>query len=343
MKSKIKKPTIERLPSGTYRARIMIDGHRVSFTGPTTQDVTQQYYTALAHKETVRQQRMYPESMTVRECLNRYIEKRRVSCSPSTIRGYVTVRENAFPDVMDDVLYRITDADFQRAINAASRKRSGKTVVNQWSVVSAAIKEAAGRTVSVQLPPVVRNEHEFLTAEQIPRFLDAIKGKPVEMAALLGLHSLRRSEIADLTWNDVDMKNKLIHVRGSAVYDDGQKLVHKATNKTSNSRRDVPIMIPRLGELLQEQRKESGYVVTLAPETIARAVNRACLAAELPEIGCHGLRHSFASLALHVGMSPDLAMRLGGWDDLSTMKKIYTHVSNKDLASAAAVMADFFK
>lgn len=117
------------------------------------------------------------------------------------------------------------------------------------------------------------------------------------------------------------LAENIINVRGAAVYDETQKLVHKETNKTGSSRRTVPIMIPRLAELLSRSDKKSEYVITLSPETIQRTIDRVCERARLPVVGCHGLRHSFASLALHVGMAPDLAMRLGGWSDLATMKK----------------------
>ena len=56
----------------------------------------------------------------------------------------------------------------------------------------------------------------------------------------------------------------------------------------------------------------------------------------------HALRHSFASLAYSLGLSELATMRLGGWADYGTMRKIYTHLSKHDLADAADTLSDFF-
>lgn len=204
----IKKPNIEKLPSGNYRARLMINGNRVSITAETPKAVTMKYYAMLSNGQIEKQQAAVPGSMTMGECIDKYIDRRRVACSPSTIRGYVTIRNNAFPEIIDRVIMRLKDSDFQKAINNAARRLSAKTVINQWNVCGAAIREITGRDIDVKLPPIVRNEHEFLTAEQIPVFLEAIKTEKIEaqIGALLGLHSLRRSEIAHLKWEDIDLR-----------------------------------------------------------------------------------------------------------------------------------------
>jgi integrase len=47
-------------------------------------------------------------------------------------------------------------------------------------------------------------------------------------------------------------------------------------------------------------------------------------------VGCHGLRHSFASLCHILNIPPQVAMEIGGWSDRATMDRIYTHVSKRD-------------
>ena len=54
----------------------------------------------------------------------------------------------------------------------------------------------------------------------------------------------------------------------------------------------------------------------------------------MPEVGCHGLRHSFASLCQILQMPPIAIMEIGGWKDRATMDKIYTHVSNSEMERA---------
>ena len=103
----------------------------------------------------------------------------------------------------------------------------------------------------------------------------------------------------------------------------------------------MPILIPRLRELL-EANKGEGYVCPCHANSIYNAVNRACEKLGYPKIGVHGLRHTFASLCYHQGIPELAAMKLGGWSDYATMRRIYTHLANQDLQSAADNLTGFF-
>ena len=182
----------------------------------------------------------------------------------------------------------------------------------------------------------------FLTPEQIHVFIAAVKGTPVEIAALLGLHSLRRSEIAALDWSNVDLKKRTIKVSGAVVPGENWTLVEKPSNKNATSTRTIPIMIPELYEALTAVKSKHGKVVTCYISTVYDWVNDICAANGLPKLGVHGLRHSFASLAYHVRMSEQAAMQIGGWSDYATMRKIYTHLSAQDIGHAENAMRDFY-
>ena len=145
-----------------------------------------------------------------------------------------------------------------------------------------------------------------------------------------------------LKWRSVDLKNDLLYIRGSTVYDEDNKIVNKPDNKNKTSRRTIPIMIPRLKDLLASAPRDSEFVVTCNPNTIWAQVNRICEANHLPKIGTHGLRHSFCSLAYHLGVSEKVAMKIGGWADYQTMRKIYTHVADSDIAASVKSISDFF-
>lgn len=82
--------------------------------------------------------------------------------------------------------------------------------------------------------------------------------------------------------------------------------------------------------------------MTCNPNTIYNSTNRACRKAGLPEIGAHGLRRSFASLAYHLNLPEEITMRAGGWSDIYTMRKIYTKVSEKDISDQGQIYEDFF-
>ena len=143
-----------------------------------------------------------------------------------------------------------------------------------------------------------------------------------------------------LTWDKVDLKKKVIHIHGAKVRSvDG--LVDKAQNKTDKSRRTIPI-IPPLLEALKKADRVSDHVVTMTPDMILKNMKELCEANCLPPVGLHGLRHSFASLAYHLGIPEMIAAEIGGWNDLSTMRNIYTHLSQSDIAKRARDFSDYF-
>jgi len=98
-----------------------------------------------------------------------------------------------------------------------------------------------------------------------------------------------------------------------------------------------------LYDALKREEEPTGLVVKCSPDTIRGQVNRVCEKNGLPLVGVHGLRHSFASLAYHLGVPEKVTMEIGGWSDSQTMRKIYTHIAQSDMKRYEAQFADFFK
>ena len=279
-------------------------------------------------------------TITVGEAVDTYIENRRNVISPSTLVGYKSARENRFKSIMDKPVSSIKD--WQQVINNEAKICSPKTLKNAWGLIRPALEAQGVEIPKVTMPQIVRKDPVFLSPEQIKVFVAAVKGTPVEIAALLGLHSLRRSEIAALDWSNVDLEKRTIKVSGAIVPGENWTLVEKPTNKNQSSARTIPIMIPELYEALKAVKNKNGKVVTCYISTVYDWVNDICKTNNLPKLGVHGLRHSFASLAYHVNMSEQAAMQIGGWSDYATMRKIYTHLSAQDIGRAENAMSDFY-
>ena len=228
-----------------------------------------------------------------------------------------------------------TQAEYEEKAQELKREKLGaglsqKTLLNDKGLLGTVIHEVTGVRLEISTPTVVRTEHLFLEPDQIVRFCRAIQGQDVEIPALLALSSLRRSELMHLDWGDVDLKKRLIRVAGADVYDEQNKRISKDENKNQSSRRVVPIMMDQLRDALQAEKDKTGRVVRCAPDTVRRRVNAICRAEGLPEIGTHGLRHSYASLAAHIQMPLQIAQEIGGWANDRIMKEIYTHVAQTD-------------
>lgn len=334
-------PKIIQLPSGSYSTKVMIDGVRYTITKETPEECAAEA-TALKYKAKEAKKPEKAKSTALSDALDAYIESRRGSLSPATLYAYERYKANCFQSVMKSDVFTTTDEQWQAAIRREAKGRSPKYVANVWGLISAAIVEATGRKPRVNLPAKEKNERPYLEPEQITKFVEAVKGETVEIAALLALSSLRRSEIKALTWDCVDLKNKTIKVKGAMVYAGPEAgMTHKKQNKTAASNRAIPI-IPPLLEALQASERTSEYVVPYNGSWLYQRINEICAANGLPQVGVHGLRHSFASLAYHLQIPEKIAMEIGGWSDDGTMRKIYTHLAQKDIADRAKDFSNFF-
>ena len=338
----MKIPKARKLPSGSWFIQLRLGGASYSITEPTEKKCIQKAQLLKASYMADRDvsKKMDRSIKTLKDLLTAYINAKQKILSPSTVRGYETIQRTRFQAYMDRDPGKI---NWQRMINDESSLCGPKTLKNAWALVAAALEHRGEKKPVVALPQIVADEHPYLEAEQIPIFLDAIKGSSFELAALLGLHGLRRSEMMALTWADV--RDNMIYIRGAMVQDKDGQLVSKKENKNKASRRTVPIMIPRLQELLDAvpEQERTGSLLTCNPNSIYKAVNSICEKSGLPLIGTHGLRHSFASLAYSLGVPEAECMALGGWSDPNTMRKIYTHLDAAAKLKASNAMADFYK
>lgn len=330
-------PKAQQLSSGSWRCEVQINGERYSFVDVDKDEaIRKAMLCKLAYGGNSDNIRKTHELLTVGDAIDRYIADRSKVLSPATIKSYRSIRKYRFQSVMDKPLSE--QINWQAVINNESYAVTAKTVKNAWGLISSALKEYKVQLPNLTMPKIVNNEHEFLQPEQIKTFVKAIEGHRFELPYLLALHGLRRSEICAVKKSNI--KNDTILVSGSKVYDENGNLVERNENKTVSSKRSVPIMIPRLNALVSQCDTE--YVCPYSPSILTHPLNTVCRQNNLPEIGLHGLRHSFASLCYHLHISEMGCMKLGGWSDINVMRKIYTHLADIDERSAEERLRSFF-
>lgn len=284
-------------------------------------------------------------SGTLGAAIDEYIRLREASRSPATIRGYKGIRRQRFQAYMSLPLSRLNDKLCQQMVDAEAAICSPKTLKNAWALVSSSVEAATGKKYRPNLAQPAQMEMPWLDYKQIELFCKAAEGDTYEIPMLLALHSLRRSEIAAVTWDKIDLAHERIIVRGAEVYGPDGKHHRKEQNKNRTSSRVVPILIPRLAALLSAvpEDERHGRPVEFYPHTVTRRINRVCEACKLPKVGSHGLRRSFASLCYHLNISEQICMQWGGWSDWGTMRKIYTKTAEADKSEAAETVRNFFK
>lgn len=338
----MKVPEPRKLKSGTWFIQMRLNGVSVPVTASTEKECRDIARAIKAeHKAGMRE--IKAKGPTLYQAIDSYIDKRRNTLSPSTIDGYKRIQKNRFKEAMDK---RITEIKgWQGICDREAKICSPKTLRNAYRFVTSVLAENGVHAEKVTLPALEANDRKWLEPDQIRTLIDIADNTPSALPVYLALHSLRRSEILALDWENIDLENDRINVRGAVVQNENHEFVKKKTNKTTASARSIPIMIPELLVILSSTPVERrvGPVLDVAPHTIADRINSACDRAGLPRIGTHGLRHSFASLAYHLGMSELETMELGGWSDTNTMHRIYTHLASADRLKAENKMAQFFK
>ena len=326
-------PKPKQLKDGRWRGQIMVDGQRQIVYGSTLEE-----YEINARAVKARLIEFSRIKKSVKQSLDGvvsdYISKNSQLLSPSTIRGYEIIRRNRFSSYMPLDVHSI---DFQKMLNDEARECSAKTLKNSWALITAALRAADIPVPDVNLPRVPKNELPWLDFEQIRVLIDAVRGKSIELTVLLALHSLRLSEILALTVDDI--YDNAIHVTKAAVLNLENDLVLNNTTKTAASSRTIPIIIPRLLEILPA----SGRLVKYNSNGLRREINRACLNAGLPQVGIHGLRRSFASLGYHLKWSERSIMLIGGWSNLAVVHNFYIKLAQNDVANDVEKMKNYYE
>lgn len=337
----MKIPEPRKLKSGNYFIQLRLNGQSVPVTAPTSAECRNMAQLIKAeHKAGKREIRR--NEKTLGDLIDDYVVKYEPVLSASTIRGYASARKNRFPGIMEKPVSEIRN--WQAVINAELKTHSEKTVKNGWGVVTAVLTDNGIRIPDVKLAKVPENELAFLEPEEIPLFLEALKGDIAEIEILLELHGLRESEAMYVVRNDqIDLKHNIIIVHGALIPNRENKYVEKKTNKTKVSTRNVPIMIPRLVELVKYHKDNGIPIPTHAPITLLRHVHSACKKANVTDVTNHGLRRTFVSLGYSVGVSEIALQKMGGWSDHATMHRIYIKLASRDKKSAENAISEFFR
>jgi len=309
----MKVPEPRKLSSGKWFIQLRLGGESISISNYDKKECVKLAQLIKAEYLAGKRQRAEnpeDESPTLNCAIDNYITHRSNTLSPSTLRGYRMIQLHRFQDEMSRRLNEITPKEWQGIINKEAGRCSPKTLKNAWGFLRSVIRDATGSyPPEVKLPAIPPQNKPFLTPEQIKVFVRAIYDTPYAVAALLALSSLRISEISALDWQDIPERPEFIRVAGAVVSDEHNKKVKKLQNKNSTSTRNVPIMIPELAAALERDRKPSGPVMPQEQCSLRRAIRKVCVENGLPNVGVHGLRHSFASLAYPLQIPEKLLWR----------------------------------
>ena len=173
------------------------------------------------------------------------------------------------------------------------------------------------------------------------------------------LTGLRQGELCALTWDDIDLDNKQIHVNKTLVYQklegDEGKCFHIGPPKTKSSERKVPINNQCEEALLRQKWQKDivaskrsfkpieGYenllfttkygtpinaqIYSDAIRSIVEQVNLCRADADMMDnFSSHVFRHTFATRCFESGISPKTVQKYLGHATIAMTMDLYTHV-----------------
>jgi len=285
--------------------------------------------------------------------------------SNKTYRGYID--NHIKPSIGKIPLSKLSSLDLQklykkllsdgRVERIESKKQpkglSAKTVRNINQVISSAMAFAINQkliatnpTDGCALPKLEHREMKTIPAEQLASFLHEAKESGVfELYYIELATGLRRGELLGLKWEDIDLKQGIIHVRRQIARIDGE--IVEAPLKTKNSYRSVSIGQDAI-EILREQRRKtnSEYVFPsptggpMSPDSVLKMLHRVLKRAGLPQIRFHDMRHTFATMALQNGVDIKTVSGMLGHYSAGFTLDTYAHVTTAAQRQAANTMAN---
>lgn len=316
--------SVEKLPSGKYRARI---------TYKTSTGWRQKSFTADTKKAAVLLAAMFVPSTgsgTVGEMIEDYIRVRGAVLSPSTVKGYKSIAKTLRTRYA--AFWGLTEVS-QASAQAVANSFSPKYARNVMGLVSAAVRFSGGSFPSVSFPRWELNSDFIPREEDIQRIVQEVSGTEMEVPVALGILGLRRSEIVGLSSDDLD--GCRLHIHTVKVYGSDNKLHEKGT-KTALS--DRFIILP---DIIAQKITVQGFVTNLTSHAISGRFSRLVKRLGV-SMRFHDLRHYFASYCHNVLKLPDAAIqKLGGWaPNSSALRRHYVH-SMRDDETARLVASSF--
>lgn len=298
-----------------------------------------------------------------KECVQIWLERKRLTLKGNTFDSYKVVADaHVIPLLGSKYLSELTRDDICKYYEKLYRDGlSANTLKKHRVIIHGALEDAvidgfAEVNVSdhIKLPKAVKFEGTALDEMQVFDMLKILEQEPEPIRAAVTLalaYGLRRSEICGLRWEDIDFRNRTLHVRNTLTEYGGTEY-ESETTKTRASNRTLYLIeqtIPYLMELKAYQ-KEHGYYNgkvcvhpngnPVKPAYVTRACMRFIKNCGYEGVRLHDLRHTAATiLAKRVPIKQVQAYL--GHEDIQTTLSIYTHILDEDSKETSNVMSNF--
>lgn len=224
----------------------------------------------------------------------------------------------------------------------------------RWDLVLRNVADAAtppSHSAAKARPP------KTWSAPELRVFLESVAGERLSaMWLLFATSGLRRGETLALRWSSLDLDTGRLSVREARVVA-GYDVVESAP-KSERGKRSVALDPGTVAALRAHRKRQleerlawgpayddGGYVFCredgrpLHPDAVSKWFTAAVEGVDVPRITLHGMRHTWASLALQAGVNPKVVSERLGHATVGFTLDVYSHVMPGLQEDAAAKVA----
>lgn len=223
---------------------------------------------------------------------------------------------------------------------------SSKTIRDITAIIKSSLKSAfkEGLIPNLSLdfiyPKITQKDKVYTLSKHSQEILTSyiLKNQSIKtLGILLTLYSgIRIGELCALQWKDIDFKNNILHINKTLqrVYINDTK-IHSSKivitePKTHNAERDIPINKDFANELKKYKTESEHYLLScsnkwIEPRTYRRFFQRISKKANIEKINFHGLRHTFATNCIKLGIDYKTVSELLGHATVNITLNLYVH------------------
>ena len=283
----------------------------------------------------------------------------------NTVKTYKASIENHIkPEIGAKSLGELTPLMIQNYVNGKMDKYSRSTV----NLILAILKRSLSYAVSIcgflavspaqliQLPKKQtpkEKTHVFSEEELKAIFHRFPANHQIGLPVLLAYHTgMRLGECLALSWRDVDMTERMLHIHSTLVGDNVQPIP-----KTGGSVRDIPFGAKLHSILKAAHRRQSQNRLKYGPAYTQTENDSVCVWPDGRQVtsdamryfgkfcreklgagSFHSLRHTHATMLLEAGEELEMVSKRLGHVNINTTSRIYSHVLDKRIKKTVALL-----
>lgn len=341
-------------PDGLYEAIRTINGKRKAFRGKTCREVD---------RKILEYQKEQEMGRTVIAVADEWMERREPELADASRKAYFYSVKRLKEELGGEAVKDVKPIQLERML-LRMKERGAKqgTVKTMKSVLRQIFRHAViqgdidvSPAAELELPRgLTHDKRSSLPPDKIKAVLE-YRGDWYLLGLFLLLTGCRIGEILALRYEDIDRKEKVIHVNKKISYALSNRPVIEDHTKTESGMRNVPLLsileaeIPKghVGLIFHEEDGEplrksrfSAAFKTLCDgaglvefETVTRG--SATFQRPIYPYSAHWFRHTFATICFDAGLDPKSTAFILGHSSEQITKEIYTHITkNRENADA---------